>query len=83
MGRHRKTITDLVEDPKFDPGDYLGSEYDRAGYCRFCSRRHAPNGVCGVCRAKVRLIRGQIPTTVRVYAEPVIPTEGDHGMSDM
>ncbi len=60
MGRHRKTITDLVEDPKFDPGDYHAVEYKREGWCRYCPTRFAPNGVCGICRAKVRMLRGAI-----------------------
>lgn len=45
----------------FDPGDYKGDTSARTHglhtRCRICRVMHAPNGICGYCRGRVRLIR--------------------------
>lgn len=76
----------LARNRKFKPDSYKAAAQPGAGYkCRICGNKHAPEYVCGVCRGRVKIIRGEMESAivtgltpdVRIYNEPVIPAEGD------
>ena len=83
---HRKLLA-LARNRKFRPDGYKDKKFQNhpwTGYkCRICGNKHAPQNVCGVCRGRVKLIRGEMESAivtdlapdVRIYAEPVIPAE--------
>ena len=82
-----KKLHALARNRKFKPDSYKDKKYQShtwAGYkCRICGNKHAPQNVCGVCRGRVKLIRGEMESAimtdltpdVRIYSEPVIPAE--------
>ncbi len=85
----REAVAALAADPKFNPDDYR--EHGRSLLfasglhmrCKACYVKHAPDRVCGYCRMRVKIIRGDAPLLARVkqplfriYKTPEIP-EGE------
>ena len=82
-----RKLTALARNRKFKPESYKAKRLQSrswSGYkCHICGNKHAPENVCGVCRGRVKLIRGEMDSAivtgltpdVRIYAEPVIPAE--------
>lgn len=83
-----RKLRKLAGNSEFKPDSYKHKRYwgrSWAGYrCHICNNNYAPENVCGVCRGRVKLIRGEMESAivtdltpdVRIYAEPVIPAEG-------
>ena len=61
----------------FDPDDYknrgAGFQAGDKMSCDVCRCRHAPDGVCGYCRALVKRIRAEKPAPVEKEAANVVP----------
>ena len=84
-----KKLHGLARNRKFKPDSYKDKKFRNHTWesykCRVCGNKYAPENVCGVCRGRVKLIRGEMESAivtglvpdVRIYNEPVIPAEGD------
>lgn len=84
-----EAVADLAANPKFDPDDYRKrgrSLFCSSGMhtrCKVCGVKHAQDLVCGYCRMRVKIIRGDAPLLVsvgqplfRIYKTPEIPEGG-------